>query len=153
MVSRVCRESRHVAFETGYQLVKESPPPEARWSSSLLITNPWIDSTRDTIHLNWTPCYEDGWLIWGEGSALDYLAWSSRRARGGSFVFDYLDNTVDGGVNMEERIGATQQLRQGAVVIKIVVVHTTFEAAAKTGLFGLLGDACILLVDVSTKQD
>lgn len=66
-------------------------------------------------------------------------------------MFDYLDNTVDGGVNMEERIGAIQQLRQGAVVIKIVVVHTKFEAATKTGLFGLLGDACIQLVDVSDE--
>lgn len=151
MISRVCRESRHVAFETGYQLVKESPPPEARWArwnSSLLITKSWIDPTRDTIHLNWSPCYKDGWLIWGEGSALDYLAWSSRRAHGGSFMFDYLDNTVDGYVDMEGKIGSIQRLRQGSVVIKIVVVHTTFDAAAKTGLFGLLGDACIQLVDV-----
>lgn len=151
VISRVCRESRHAAFETGYQLVKESPPSGSRWNSSLLITKPWIDHSRDTIHLNWTPCHEDGWSIWGEGSALDYLAWSSRRAHGGSFMFDYLDNTVDGGVDMEERIRAIQQLRQGAVVIKIVVVHTTFEAAAKTGLFGLLGDACIQLVDVSDE--
>lgn len=152
VISRVCRESRRVAFESGYQLVKESPPPEARWNSSLLITKPWIDPSRDTIHLNWTPCYEaDGSLIWGGGSALDYLAWSSRRARAGSFMFDYLDNTVDGGVDMEERIGAIQQLRNGVVVMQIVVVHTTFEAAADTGLFGLLGDACIQLVDVSDE--
>jgi hypothetical protein len=66
-------------------------------------------------------------------------------------MFDYLDNTVDGGVDMEERIGAIQQLRNGVVVMQIVVVHTTFEAAADTGLFGLLGDACIQLVDVSDE--
>jgi hypothetical protein len=30
-------------------------------------------------------------------------------------------------------------------------VHTTFENAVKTGLFGLLGDACIQLVDVSDE--
>lgn len=152
VISRVCRESRRVAFESGYQLGKESPPPEARWNCSLLITKAWIDPSRDTIHLNWTPCYGADWSSSrGEGSALDYLAWSSRRARGGSFMFDYLDHTRDGGVKMGERIGAIQQLRNGVVVMQIVVVHITFEAAANTGLFGLLGDACIQLVDVSDE--
>lgn len=48
---------------------------------------------------------------------------------------------------MEERFGTLQRLRHGIVVMRIIVVHTTFETAARTGLFRLLGDACIQLVD------
>lgn len=149
VISRVCRESRLVASETGYYHDRVSAPPGAQWKSNLQLEKSWIDPSRDSIHLNWTPCYEAGY--WGDGSALDYLAWRATRARGGSFMFDYLDNSFDGDVDMEERIGALQQLRHGIVVMRIIVVHTTFETAAKTGLFGLLGDACIQLVDVSDE--
>lgn len=66
-------------------------------------------------------------------------------------MYDYLDNHLDGDVDIKERIGALQQLRNGVVVMHIIVVHATFDAAAKPGLFGLLGDACIQLVDVSDE--
>jgi hypothetical protein len=99
------------------------------------------------IHLNWTPAYSAGY--YGDGSALDYLAWTAAKARGGSFMFDYLDNDYDGDVDIGERIGALRKLQHGVIVMRDIVVHTTFENAAKTGLFGLLGDACIQLVDIS----
>jgi hypothetical protein len=63
-------------------------------------------------------------------------------------MFDYLDNTFDGDVSMEDGVGALQQLRHWTIVMRIIVVHTTLENAAKTGLFGLLGDAPIQLVDI-----
>jgi len=151
VISRVCRESRYVALETGHYLDKGLPPEEAPWRSNLRLERTWIDPSRDTIHLNWTPCYSAGY--YGDGSALDFLAWNAAKACGGSFMFDYLDHTLDGEVYLEERFGALRklQLQQGAVVIHLIVVHTTFETAAKTGLFGLLGDACIQLVDVSDE--
>lgn len=56
-------------------------------------------------------------------------------------MFDYLDKMIDGDVDMEERIGV--------VVMRITVVQTALEIAAKMGLFGHLADACIQLVEVS----
>ncbi|KAJ5167274.1 uncharacterized protein N7482_006055 [Penicillium canariense] len=72
-------------------------------------------------------------------------------SHGGSFMFDYLDNTLDGEVYLRERIGALQKLQYGGVVMHLIIVRTTFETAAKTGLFGLLGDAYIQLVDISDE--
>lgn len=151
MTSRVCRESRLVAFEAGHFRKEGSTPEEVPWNSNIRVDKTWIDPSRDTIHLNWTPAYSAGY--WGDGSTLDHLAWSAAKARGGSFMFDYLDNTRDGDgdVYIEERIGALRKLPHGVIVMRVIVVHTTFENAAKTGLFGLLGDACIQIVDVSDE--
>ncbi|KAF3394605.1 hypothetical protein F1880_005584 [Penicillium rolfsii] len=147
LISRVCHESRLVAFETGYYRDDSSPPQEALWKSDLLVKRTWLDPCRDIILLNWTPTYEAGY--YGQGSALDFLAWNAAKARGGAFMFDYLDSTLDGQVDLRERIGALQKLQY--VVMHLIVVHTTFKTAVKTGLFGLLGDACIQLVDVSDE--
>lgn len=147
VISRVCHESRMVAFETGYYRDEGWPPQEAPWHSNLLVERTWLDPCRDIILLNWTPTYSAGYC--GQGSALDSLAWNAAKARGGSFMFDYLESTRDGEVDLRERIGALQKLQH--VVMHLIVVHTTFETAAKTGLFGLLGDACIQLVDVSDE--
>ncbi|KAJ5808365.1 hypothetical protein N7474_009634 [Penicillium riverlandense] len=90
--------------------------------------------------------------FWSDGSALDHLAWNAAQVGGrGSFMFDYLDNNFDGEVDMEDRVGALQKLQHGAIAMRIIVVHTTFQNAALTGLFGLLGDAPIQLVDVSDE--
>ena len=152
VISRVCRESRLIALEKGnyYDYGEVSPPVEAEWISHSHVERSWVDPSRDTIHLNWTPCYEAE--HWADGSALDYLAWSAARARGGSFMFDYLDNEFDGDAFLEERIEAFQQLQHGRVVMRVIVVHSEFQTAAETGLFGLLGDACVQLVDVSDEQ-
>ncbi|CAL5866160.1 uncharacterized protein PFLUO_LOCUS367 [Penicillium psychrofluorescens] len=85
---------------------------------------------------------------WDAGRVLDYFAWNAAQFKGGSFMFDYLESTVEGDVDMEDRIGALQQLQHGAVVMRIILVHTILENAAKTGLFGLLGDAPIQVVDI-----
>jgi hypothetical protein len=37
------------------------------------------------------------------------------------------------------------------MVMRVIVVHTTFQDAARAGLFGLLGDAPIQIVDMSDE--
>ncbi|KAJ5631078.1 uncharacterized protein N7484_011178 [Penicillium longicatenatum] len=128
-------------------------PADAEWKSALRLDRSWTDPSRDTIHLNWIPFLEPQFSYCGlRGSALDYLAWNASQAQGGSFMFNYLESNFDGDVHIEERIGALQNLRHGAVIMRIIVVHTTIENGAKAGLFGLLGDAPIQIVDVSKTQ-
>jgi hypothetical protein len=69
----------------------------------------------------------------------------------GLFYVLYLDHTFDGDIDVEERIGALQKLQNGVVMMHLIAVRTTFETAAKTGLYGPLGDACIQLVSVSDE--
>lgn len=44
-----------------------------------------------------------------------------------------------------------QQLPSWKVVMRLIVVHASPHDGAKTGLFGLLGDARVQLVDVSDE--
>ncbi|KAJ5533341.1 hypothetical protein N7494_009893 [Penicillium frequentans] len=151
IISWVCRESRLIAFEASHCLDMDSEPHlNTRWSSDLRLKKLRINPSRDAIHLNWTPCYEPSYQY--SGSALDCLAWNAASLKGrGSLMFDYLDNAFDGEAPIEDRIEALQRLKNGAVVMRIIVVHTTFEKAMKSGLFGLLGDAPIQLVDISDE--
>lgn len=152
VISRVCRESRYVASKTGHVRGLGSPPPGAQWTSSRLLEKLWIDPSRDSIHLNWTPVYKFEYS--DDGSALDYLAWSAARARGSSFMLEYIDNAFhdEEEIDFGDRVGGLQKLQNAVVVMRVVVVHTSFEIAARTGLFGLLGDACVQIVDVSDEQ-
>lgn len=147
VISRVCRESRHVAFETGHDRGLGSPPPGSQWASKRLLEKLWIDPSRDSIHLNWTSVYAFGNL---GGSALDYLAWSAARPRGGSFMLEYIVSALRDGeaIDFGDRVGPLQKLQNAPIVMCVVVVHTSFEIAAETELFGLLGDACVQIVDV-----
>ncbi|KAJ6115217.1 hypothetical protein N7486_000995 [Penicillium sp. IBT 16267x] len=150
-ISWVCRESRLIASEASHCLTMDTEPPlNTLWYSGLRLQKLRINPSRDSIHLNWTPCYGAGYQY--DGSALDCLAFLAALLKGrGSFMFDYLDNAFDAEVPIEDRIGALQQLKYGAVVMRIVAVHTTFQEAMKTGLFGLLGDAPIQLVNVTDE--
>ena len=60
LISRVCRDSRSVAFETGSILPDDFDrrPPEASWMSWADVRKTWQDRARDAAHLNWTSAYE-----------------------------------------------------------------------------------------------
>ncbi|KAJ6133233.1 hypothetical protein N7471_008448 [Penicillium samsonianum] len=149
LISRVCRESRLVASKAGHNIEKKAPK-DSDWFSSGKFEKLWIDPSRDSIHLNWTPCYEPHFPNFG--SALDRLAWNAAQVRGkGSFMLYYLDSDFDGDVKMEDRVGPVQELHHGAIVMRVIVVHTTFQDAARSGLFGHFGDAPIQIVDVSDE--
>jgi hypothetical protein len=89
LISRVCRESRLVASEAGHN-IEEKAPEDSDWFCSGEFEKLWIDPSRDSIHLNWTPCYEPHFPNFG--SALGHLTWNAAQVRGkGSFMLDYLD--------------------------------------------------------------
>lgn len=150
VITRVCRESRAVALETATP--PSSPldiPDEAEWGSSTA-TCPWLDFTRDSEHLNWTPVYEAEWGC--TGNALQSLAWSvTHCSRGGSLMLESFAYPSYWGLSVSERVDILGQLSSWLVVTDMVVVHTDMKTGAKTGLFGLLGDAPIQIVEVSDE--
>ncbi|KAK5111585.1 hypothetical protein LTR85_011814 [Meristemomyces frigidus] len=174
VISRVCRESRSVAFETGSEpaVFDEEPPEDSRWSCSIDAAY-WLDRTRDSVHMNWTPIYEVEYS--GYGSPLHCLAWQAAQLPGrGSLMMHYLDPQF-GGPRMYDgpepddmdvtappiatQLNPTQTRDLDAlgrrsswlVIFKIIVVHYHIKPAAATGLFGLLGDARVQVVDVSEE--
>lgn len=146
VITRVCRESRVVALESsGSEDYWGDIPLEARWYSDTTVDG-WLDPARDSVHLNWIPRYYPEYD--GYGSPLHALAWEAARVRGGgSFMIGYLKPMTRESVPIE----IIRQQPKWMVVMRVIVVHATPEAGAKTGLFGLLGDARVQLVDVSDE--
>ncbi|KAJ5455023.1 hypothetical protein N7530_002363 [Penicillium desertorum] len=141
LVGRVCRESRLVATKAGHYR-GEKAPPDMEWYSGIKHKKSWIDLSRDSIHLNWTPWCEPE--FWHEESAVHHLAWHSAKAQGASFMFGYLKDKWDDDVDMENRVGAAKKLQHGTIVMRVIVAHTTVRNA--------FGDAPIQLVDISDDQ-
>ncbi|KAK4952423.1 hypothetical protein LTR10_009229 [Elasticomyces elasticus] len=162
VLTRVCLESRKVARETGaLQLPASSETADLVWEADSLRKQDWEDRARESVHLHWTYIY--GADFESSGRPLDYLV---RRAvsvaAGSSFMAKYIDSRFDW-AGEAARASETEQTLQPEtlrdlealrklpslqVVVRVIVVHCDFKSAAKSGLFGLLGDALVQIVDV-----
>lgn len=157
VITRVCRESRFVAYESArYTKLEARPSPGVRMDI-VMKTPLWIDYSRDSVHVNWRPRARRYNLDHRPGKPLEYLAWKASQVQGGSFLFDYLgnrkrphrDNHLHQSLNALDKL---QQTPWGAVIMHVIVVHGTREYVAKSGLFGLLCDAPIQVVGVDDEQ-
>ncbi|RAO67019.1 uncharacterized protein BHQ10_003031 [Talaromyces amestolkiae] len=163
VITRVCHESRAVALKAGgyYEFydtedcdtddwdaddglpISETSDKKPYWDAVNCIKEAWFDPTRDVTHLHWEPKYQEFFCI---GSPLKSLAWdASRAARGGSFTIDFFQNIT---YRKAELIDFVKQMPSWKVVMRVIVIHADSATAASTGLFGLLGDAPVQLVDV-----
>jgi hypothetical protein len=52
----------------------------------------------------------------------------------------------------EERFDVFEQIPGWWIIIRVVIIHTSFREAARTGLFGLLGDASVQIVSLSDDK-
>lgn len=171
MITRVCYESRSVAFKAGRMKKIDAADAYSNigWSSPWKVEDTWQDPVRDSVHLNWdsvcdimeTASY--GWPL----GCLAYEATQlsgrgSLRVRVLDVEFDWPDRVeatppaspsdslsyppID--KRQEEQLEDLYRLSCWRIVMRIMVVHTAFTEAAATGLFGLLGDALVQIVDV-----
>lgn len=159
VIARVCHESRAVALKTGgyYEFLycdTAGPlpifgPPDLRpwWCAGNSINEAWFDRTRDVMHLNWEPVYQLDYF--SDTSPLQSLAWDASQAvGGGSLSINFFQYTT---FRIPELIDFVKQMPSWMVVMRVIVIHADFATAAGTGLFGLLGDAPVQLVDVSDE--
>lgn len=169
IISQVCRESRAIVFETASACeFSEEIPLDARCVSGTIALNAWLDRVRDSVHLNWAPSYSAQYN--SSGSPLQCLAWvAAQLPHGGSLTVDYFIGMYPsrgqippaGGVSLapnhnrtseaSQAMDVLRQLPSWTVVMGVVVVHADFRTAAATGLFGLLGDARVQVIDVSNE--
>ncbi|KAK5161101.1 hypothetical protein LTS14_000897 [Recurvomyces mirabilis] len=160
LITRVCREAREVALETGYVHIRseDDRPETARWVSMLSVEDGWQDRTRDSWHLNYNLAYEGGYE--SSGHPVAYLAWHVLHSASGvgSFDFGLLSHvgiwsraSDPFGVRHKDECHSLKQLQKWLVVMRIIVVHADLRTAAATGMFGLLGDATLQVVDVADQ--
>ena len=158
VITRVCRESRAVAFERAERLPIPKEGDEGDWSWQLeVMPRPWLDRTRDAIHLNWAPL----WEIESEsiGDPLGHLLWLAAETKVESISISavlllHTRDFPEGYHNIKWNWAQLADLlrRRPTWPVMIwdpVVVHTNASTAA--GLFGLLGDSRVHLVDVEDK--
>ncbi|OJJ96908.1 hypothetical protein ASPACDRAFT_46434 [Aspergillus aculeatus ATCC 16872] len=160
LISAVCRESRSIVLESGRFPERFAPDGEEGpgWRASTSYVTSWLDPARDRVHLNWTPAYAADFCNNSDddGSPLEYLAWraaqltTSSPAKTGraSFMDDWLyvsDNATPPPVLREilSRFACWQ------VIVRGMAIHADRRTGAESGLFGLLGDAPVQIVDVS----
>lgn len=152
VISRVCHEARSVALRAGHVHFQD-PGPDAYFE--LNTDGFWLDPTRDTLHLYWN------WLTWDgyyqdleeephhdlPGRALDSVrhlvaTTESHPNITRSICADVLDE-IDGGI-----MRLLERRPRWHVCTNLITIHVTDEAAAiRSGLWGLLGDERIVLVD------
>ncbi|KAK3708149.1 hypothetical protein LTR37_011653 [Vermiconidia calcicola] len=173
VISRICHESRCVAFKTGRTLPLDPSgawPVEAQWQHDLMNNKAWQDRARDAVHLNWVSTCDIEYV--SSGNPLGCLSWdASHNSVGGSMMIRCLDRYFDQhdlddedhspppGTPVEwplspdelRDLEALERQAKWLVVVRIVIVHSDFKAAAMTGLFGLLGDARVQVVDLSEE--
>ncbi|PWY65642.1 hypothetical protein BO94DRAFT_480079 [Aspergillus sclerotioniger CBS 115572] len=65
-------------------------------------------------------------------------------------MLDYL-TTWHGDPSLQRRLEILTCLQSWKVVVRIVVIHTNARAAAQSGLFGLLGDAPVQILDIANE--
>ncbi|PYI16966.1 hypothetical protein BO99DRAFT_464418 [Aspergillus violaceofuscus CBS 115571] len=158
LLSAVCRESRAVVLENGHFPERFAPDGEEGpgWWASTSYVRSWLDPARDRVHLNWTPAYEAEFCNNSdEGSPLEYLAWRAAQLTSippetgyASFMEDwlYVADTATPPPVLREILSRFACWR---VIVRVMVVHADRRTGAESGLFGLLGDAPVQIVDVS----
>ena len=168
VISRVCRESRQVAFENGGNAeLWHEIPEDKRWVAwnDWNETQWWRDRARDSAHLHWDSSYEVDFA--SSGDPLQFLAWHAAHMSGRcSFMektltfphaYEYLYDWSElqrgwRTLGSTKELLALRQLPQCLVVVDLFMVHADFASAASTGLFGLLGDALVQVIDAADEK-
>ncbi|KAH8883325.1 hypothetical protein GQ53DRAFT_811551 [Thozetella sp. PMI_491] len=163
VISAVCREARQIAWEAGGALDVQAADPAwgrpedfesdggAAYYSMNIIRHPWVDKRTDVLHFNYVPHLSVSYDAYGD--AISYFVDEAYRCQGLSLMAEVLldfserisDDPDYGWTNAELR--PLRRLKECFVTITMVNLHVPRAAASRSGLFGLLGDATIQLVD------
>ncbi|OIW26888.1 hypothetical protein CONLIGDRAFT_707442 [Coniochaeta ligniaria NRRL 30616] len=165
-LSRVNREARGVALES-WQPLPEPPsdsPDLAEWASEIIYGGAWLTQSprvdrhrAQVVHLNWAPT-QDVDADWpAQGDPLRYAMWVADQMPETEISIDaslleefqYRPNSEMHPWTREE-FGDLVRRRNAftVVVLDPLFIHGDFHKAARTGLFGLLGDAPVQIVHV-----
>jgi hypothetical protein len=106
----------------------------------------WVDKHRDVLHLNYDEAF-DAEFPEGDG-VLDYLLYqAAAQARDASLTVSFYYQLL-----CELQHMHTLWDKRLLVCFSIVAIHAPLQPALESGLFGLLGDARVILVDASDMK-
>jgi hypothetical protein len=147
VISRVCRESRAVALEhVDLRSGKAPPVPQGYDFGTFMGPVDWVDKQRDVLHLNYDEAY-DAEFLEGDGVFEFLLGQAAAKARDASLTDDFYCQLIHNPVHMY-----TIRNKRLLVSLGVVAVHAPLQPALESGLFGLLGDARVVLVDADDTE-
>ncbi|KAK3938837.1 hypothetical protein QBC46DRAFT_389268 [Diplogelasinospora grovesii] len=162
VIARVCRESRQVVSEAWTVLALPEEGHPAYWTEGWKVyPEPWFDRIRtEFIHLGWFPTrdIESGY----RGDPLRYLMWAAAKTEHGrvSIAMDFLlehsgpqESDHRAIWKRTELADLMRQLPVWTVVIEEepVIVKADVQIAAASGLFGLLADSRVQIVEADDE--
>ncbi|KAL5363080.1 hypothetical protein BJX96DRAFT_155143 [Aspergillus floccosus] len=145
VIAHVCRESRSVAldFRLEEECCRDMHLVEGRWFSPRLSIAFMYWKPVDTVDTNWLldmiPCLE----------------WFADRccAAGIDASFMHYFYIEDGYASWKNRLLDTIAKRKDYLIcMETIIIHASREAAAQSGLFGLLVDARVRLIDATDTK-
>lgn len=155
LISRVCHVSRTVALAAG-SMFHLRPDDTNYWQFQ------WKDPVRDSLHISWTPSDDMLWgtslnpFIWHErydSKRIQQLSSGMSRGDPPSLMLEaiipvprYDSRFPTDTITLQTQL--LRNFRKWLVVMRTIIVHCDYKTAAATGLFGLLDDAAIAVVDV-----
>ncbi|PQE29782.1 Glycoside catalytic domain protein [Rutstroemia sp. NJR-2017a WRK4] len=154
-LSRICRESREVAYEKGGFLRTMKQFETLReYGAFNKSQNPWFYPKTDIVHLNWDYCYEASWS--SNRNPVPYFLMLARGAQGASIMapllqsFERIYGYVSGhpiGLD-HESLSYLDGMNEYRVTLLVVNIHATEAQVMESGLFESLASP-IQLVDTS----
>ncbi|OQO04760.1 hypothetical protein B0A48_09684 [Cryoendolithus antarcticus] len=116
----------------------------ADWYVATAIYETWQDPLRESLHLNWVQSNEADFYC--KGDALGHLVRVGQDVPGNvSLTAEYLFQSY---TKRPHDLELLNRRTSWQVVVHTIVVHSKIRPAAATGLFGLLGDARVQIIDV-----
>jgi hypothetical protein len=160
VLARVCQESRQVVLETCSVLALADRDHPAYWTEGWgVYPEPWFDRVRtDFVYLGWTPTRDIE--APHTGDPIRHLLWVAGQTDRGrvSISLDFLlEHSGDAPSHRaiwkrDELADLMRQVPEWTVVIAgSVVVRTDVETAAASGLFGLLADSRVQIVQADDE--
>ncbi|KAI6080360.1 hypothetical protein F4821DRAFT_251681 [Hypoxylon rubiginosum] len=153
-ISRVCRESRAVAFRWGGVLGHDPDGADKQLGEYLdsAVRDPWLDAAHDVIHMNYENAFKMDYRP-NASNPLRYLAKLAAQTtlNQASFNLGFLLRPT----SIFGQITKLLRLRPSwLVVVYVAVVHMDSEVAAARapGLFGMLCDAPVQIVDLRDEE-
>jgi hypothetical protein len=144
IITRVCRESRDVAFQTGYDLQRVHDAEGWKWQQ-------WLNPATDIVHMSYRKSHI--------AHCKDAKSVSVYLKEAGKGVEASIDVNTLHGLHASWYDGRAQLAfdllgcrRNYLVNLKTFNVHVNFDQAASSGLFGSLVEERIKLVDAFDKK-
>lgn len=148
VISRACREARSLALKTS-QLYEFADAPQ----SSSIVPVAWVDRARDVLFTHWHPYGNYGGSEYKTQSLEYFYSIKTRIGIENLTVTDDLLDAIEGS-KRSKLVRMLESCPSYSVCTAVVVIHVTDESPAiQSGLFGILGEERVVLVDAfDTKR-